>query len=153
MNKTITLLFFFLTAFIYSQVNELSYLEDLSKDSDIIVEGKVISKRSYSKDSKSAIYSVYELESISVLKGNVNEKIFLKVRGGTLDNRVFSVSHGPKISVGESYIFMLKSKQKDNDPNSNTYFFDDKEYLFKHCLLYTSPSPRDTERSRMPSSA
>ena len=23
----------------------------------------------------------------------------------------------------------------------------------KHCLLYTSPSPRDTERSRMPSSA
>ena len=25
--------------------------------------------------------------------------------------------------------------------------------LFRACLLYTSPSPRDTERSRMPSSA
>ena len=25
--------------------------------------------------------------------------------------------------------------------------------IIKHCLLYTSPSPRDTERSRMPSSA
>ena len=25
--------------------------------------------------------------------------------------------------------------------------------LFTYCLLYTSPSPRDTERSRMPSSA
>ena len=25
--------------------------------------------------------------------------------------------------------------------------------LFESCLLYTSPSPRDTERSRMPSSA
>ena len=24
---------------------------------------------------------------------------------------------------------------------------------FRFCLLYTSPSPRDTERSRMPSSA
>ena len=24
---------------------------------------------------------------------------------------------------------------------------------YKNCLLYTSPSPRDTERSRMPSSA
>ena len=93
MEKTITLVFFLLTTFIYSQVNELSYLEDLSKDSDIIVEGKVISKRSYSKDSKSAIYSIYELESNSVLKGNVNENIFLKVRGGTLDNRVFSVTH------------------------------------------------------------
>ena len=27
------------------------------------------------------------------------------------------------------------------------------EHLFSACLLYTSPSPRDTERSRMPSSA
>ena len=27
------------------------------------------------------------------------------------------------------------------------------EALYKDCLLYTSPSPRDTERSRMPSSA
>ena len=25
--------------------------------------------------------------------------------------------------------------------------------LIKHCLLYTSPSPRDRTRSRMPSSA
>ena len=25
--------------------------------------------------------------------------------------------------------------------------------LLRYCLLYTSPSPRDTERSRMPSSA
>ena len=28
-----------------------------------------------------------------------------------------------------------------------------KEYLPIHCLLYTSPSPRDMRRSRMPSSA
>ncbi|GAB5865854.1 hypothetical protein JMUB7552_27660 [Staphylococcus aureus] len=27
------------------------------------------------------------------------------------------------------------------------------EYWYMACLLYTSPSPRDTERSRMPSSA
>ena len=27
------------------------------------------------------------------------------------------------------------------------------EYVFKTCLLYTSPSPRDVEESRMPSSA
>ena len=25
--------------------------------------------------------------------------------------------------------------------------------VYEFCLLYTSPSPRDTERSRMPSSA
>ena len=26
-------------------------------------------------------------------------------------------------------------------------------WMFKHCLLYTSPSPRDRQKSRMPSSA
>ena len=37
------------------------------------------------------------------------------------------------------------------------YFLDDKrgisEYKNKNCLLYTSPSPRDRQKSRMPSSA
>ena len=33
---------------------------------------------------------------------------------------------------------------KENSPNSG---------IFKDCLLYTSPSPRDRTRSRMPSSA
>ena len=132
MKKSTTLIFFLLTAFLYSQVNELKYLKDLSKDSDIIVEGTIISKKSYSKDSRSAIYTVYELESSSVLKGNVNENIYVKVRGGTLDDRVFSVTHGPKITVGETYIFLLKLTQRDNNPYYNTYIFDDKEYLFKN---------------------
>ena len=31
--------------------------------------------------------------------------------------------------------------------------FDEYIHILNTCLLYTSPSPRDTERSRMPSSA
>ena len=31
--------------------------------------------------------------------------------------------------------------------------YEKKVYLTKRCLLYTSPSPRDVEESRMPSSA
>ena len=30
---------------------------------------------------------------------------------------------------------------------------EDVKKLFRHCLLYTSPSPRDRQKSRMPSSA
>ena len=30
---------------------------------------------------------------------------------------------------------------------------EDMSDMYKHCLLYTSPSPRDVSRSRMPSSA
>ena len=35
----------------------------------------------------------------------------------------------------------------------NNTAFDVVTELFQNCLLYTSPSPRDVEESRMPSSA
>ena len=38
----------------------------------------------------------------------------------------------------------------DYDPNSTYY---DASSLYNDCLLYTSPSPRDRQKSRMPSSA
>src|SRR5665811_764793 len=34
---------------------------------------------------------------------------------------------------------------------ANADYFFDKSFQFMHCLLYTSPSPRDRTRSRMPS--
>ena len=38
-------------------------------------------------------------------------------------------------------------------PNSIIYGLDNSEDNLNNCLLYTSPSPRDRTRSRMPSSA
>ena len=43
-----------------------------------------------------------------------------------------------------------KAKELEKDLNSIFEFI---EALNKVCLLYTSPSPRDPNRSRMPSSA
>ena len=45
----------------------------------------------------------------------------------------------------EDFSVDIKSKKGDN-----MYF---SEVEIKYCLLYTSPSPRDRTRSRMPSSA
>ena len=42
----------------------------------------------------------------------------------------------------ESYIYQMKVRESDS-----------KRVPMKGCLLYTSPSPRDRTRSRMPSSA
>ena len=40
-------------------------------------------------------------------------------------------------------------------PDQIAYWFTDEKFFkwYKNCLLYTSPSPRDVEESRMPSSA
>ena len=40
------------------------------------------------------------------------------------------------------------------DEEGNEYYYEDQiDKLNAHCLLYTSPSPRDRQKSRMPSSA
>ena len=41
----------------------------------------------------------------------------------------------------------------DKDGKGGIYNFVTKRGLCKGCLLYTSPSPRDRQKSRMPSSA
>ena len=54
----------------------------------------------------------------------------------------------------ENELLVLGTEEVDESKNIN---YDELEELleqqFTICLLYTSPSPRDTERSRMPSSA
>ena len=55
-------------------------------------------------------------------------------------------------SATELVAFCARVSNPDNQMNSET---SEKliKYLMKHCLLYTSPSPRDRQKSRMPSSA
>ena len=43
--------------------------------------------------------------------------------------------------------------QRDTDISAKKVDFQDGSVLTETCLLYTSPSPRDMRRSRMPSSA
>ena len=66
-----------------------------------------------------------------------------------------------KLAFGENaYLFDLEVKKdvrEDDFPITWTFTTDipltDAAWLFKICLLYTSPSPRDKRQSRMPSSA
>ena len=51
----------------------------------------------------------------------------------------------------DNILEVLRDKSK-LDPEVNKYLEDENAYS-EHCLLYTSPSPRDAHESRMPSSA
>ena len=50
------------------------------------------------------------------------------------------------------WLHHLEINKNYSEHTFQSYGRDLKEYL-KYCLLYTSPSPRDMRRSRMPSSA
>ena len=46
-----------------------------------------------------------------------------------------------------------KTHEFNKDAKGHNPLCGDKVHLYLSCLLYTSPSPRDPNRSRMPSSA
>ena len=54
---------------------------------------------------------------------------------------------GGRILIGGEDVTLLPATDRDVCMVFQSYA------LFPHCLLYTSPSPRDRTRSRMPSSA
>ena len=59
---------------------------------------------------------------------------------------------GGSLSAADVFTY-LYFEEMNIDPKDPKKADRDRFVLSKGCLLYTSPSPRDTERSRMPSSA
>ena len=74
-----------------------------------------------------------EDEFYATLKLNSGEEIYAKVAASEEEGRTMLILHSP--------ITIVEVKQKGSMVG------------YKVCLLYTSPSPRDRTRYRMPSSA
>ncbi len=76
-------------------------------------------------------------------------------KSGPADNDVeliisrFRVSANPDVANAASEVILLAEPQTDDIHKGGSMEFDPRD----NCLLYTSPSPRDRTRSRMPSSA
>ena len=73
-----------------------------------------------------------------------------------MTNKIIAIqgNHPSKLNpITDTSIFLAHEIQKKN---YKIFYYDPKDLSiinFKVCLLYTSPSPRDRTRSRMPSSA
>ena len=58
-----------------------------------------------------------------------------------------------ELTEGDSTASTFVARTANLDEVDHTFFEEAVVDLYKDCLLYTSPSPRDRTRSRMPSSA
>ena len=82
-------------------------------------------------------------------KKNHEEGLVMHTAGWPLDNSTYGGSfmyHAENKQIFLGYVIGLDYK----NPHLSPY---DEFQRFKTCLLYTSPSPRDRQKSRMPSSA
>ena len=78
---------------------------------------------------------------------DLRRKGFYEVGMKTHEDESRSVLFATNSDPSESRINRMEESRMGGD------FFNDKIKRLKYCLLYTSPSPRDRTRSRMPSSA
>ena len=87
-----------------------------------------------------------ELNNVSVTFGSfyAAKSVNVKINGGE-----FFSFLGPS---GCGKTTLLRAISGFQDPSEGSVLIDNKD-MFGICLLYTSPSPRDRTRSRMPSSA
>ena len=66
-----------------------------------------------------------------------------------LGTKVLEGAMGRIVNIEENEYSIVFAKTKENKTTTKSLGLD----IFLVCLLYTSPSPRDVEESRMPSSA
>ena len=83
-------------------------------------------------------------------------RLLKKLNPGIFKMKYYIIAGEPS---GDIYGSRLIQEIIKTNPNSEIRFWGGDlmkksgGMLVKHCLLYTSPSPRDVEESRMPSSA
>ena len=94
-------------------------------------------------------------EEISSLLKDVPEGYFIDATYGGGSHFEFIDSEKKLTAIGFDRDYDSIANKKNNHNVVQLNFSDIQYYLEKNsfCLLYTSPSPRDVNRSRMPSSA
>jgi hypothetical protein len=92
---------------------ELTKLKTLSKDSDVIITGKVIEKESSWNKSKTRIYTKATLQVDEYLKGtNAKQSIEIRTPGGEVGEVGELYSHMPTFENDEEVLVFLKKDEK-----------------------------------------
>ena len=85
--------------------------------------------------------------------GSSNPQVRIRLKNKSIERKLF---FNPNLYIGEAYMneeLIIEKGTIEEFLNLITNCYEDFISNNKFCLLYTSPSPRDRTRSRMPSSA
>jgi len=85
-------------------------IENRIEQSDLTIEGKIVSKESYEDERLKSIFTKYKVEVYKVFKGNTANYIEFHITGGTIGSSCLSVSHQEKYGVGQEGIFFFNSR-------------------------------------------
>ena len=88
-------------------VYELLALDDLTGESQTVVYGKVLTSRVEWNSARTMIFTIYEVQALEYLKGNLGPVFQLHEPGGELNGMSMSISGVPKFSAGQEAVFFV----------------------------------------------
>lgn len=98
-------------------------ISELTKESEVVVIGKVVKVKSYWSEDGDTIFTKAFIRVQKVIKGKVaQKKIVVEYEGGEVGDVGLAVSDMPTVKRGEKLILFLESKKaKDNVTIENVY--------------------------------
>ena len=92
-------------------------LEEITRDSDLIFEGRVISVESEWNNNPRHIFSTLRIRIHNIIEDNNSQKeigdiIELRLPGGKVDGITMFVLGGPRFYMGENVLLFLKKEKK-----------------------------------------
>jgi hypothetical protein len=92
-----------------AQLKEIQ-LQQRAVNSDLIIEGKVVSQQSFWNTDQTMIYTSNRVEIFKIFKGNVSTDVIdILTIGGTVDLRRITTSSMLSLEVGETGIFLCET--------------------------------------------
>lgn len=108
-NSTLTLILLLTVFFQAIAQRDFVTLQQRTADSDVVVEGKVVSKTSFWNAARSKILTANRIEVIKIFKGKeVAEELTLLTEGGVVGNDFQFVTHSFQVPENKTGIFFLK---------------------------------------------
>ncbi|MCZ6491276.1 MAG: hypothetical protein O7A06_12195 [Acidobacteria bacterium] len=82
-------------------------LDDLTAESHAVVYGRIVASRVEWNESRTLIYTVYTVQPLEYLKGNLGPSFELHEPGGELDGLGMQIASVPVFSVGEEAVLFV----------------------------------------------